>query len=186
MAVNRKITFNTSVYPQETTTISEVPGSLEEYDITKSSYTDYKTISSMGKLGGHGICTSLNVNQWGDGWTSMTSSLLHGLNWEANGTEWESADFLWDTGAEDGISLTTSPTQLTTDINDLSFLYIKNIGSTNTALVSLNGTSGNYYIQIPPSASVHLRGDGTNLECNEVYVKSDSGTTNIEYIIAKE
>ena len=32
-----------------------------------------------------------------------------------------------------------------------------------------------------------MRGDGSNLECNEVYVKCASGkTTQIEYLIAKE
>ena len=80
----------------------------------------------------------------------------------------------------------TSATQLSTDSNDLAFLYIKNLGSTNNVLVSLNGTSGNYYIIIPPEGSVGMRGDDTGLECNEVFVKSNSSTTEIEYLIAKE
>ena len=39
---------------------------------------------------------------------------------------------------------------------------------------------------LPPQGSVNLRGDGTTLECNEVFVKSNSGVTTIEFIIAKE
>ena len=56
-----------------------------------------------------------------------------------------------------------------------------------TGLAGGGSTDGNYYITIPPEGSICLRGDGTNLECREVYVKCASGkTTQIEYLIAKE
>ena len=53
---------------------------------------------------------------------------------------------------------------------------------------SLGGsTDGNYFIIIPPGGSVALRGDGTNVEPDEVYLKCESGeTTTIEFIIAIE
>ena len=70
-------------------------------------------------------------------------------------------------------------------------------GTTYNALLALDetalaadpaGTSdGKYYIIIPPGGSVALRGDGTNVEPDEVFLKCGSGeTTTIEFIIAIE
>ena len=40
---------------------------------------------------------------------------------------------------------------------------------------------------VPPSGSLNLRGDGTDLDLNDVYVKTPSiRKTTIEYIVAKE
>ena len=136
--------------------------------------------STVGKaLGGKGIAT-INKDQWGDGWVSFSHKSGY---WEDQDDVWELLGETWS----GSLSITTTATDqnLTDDTSDLAFLYIKNTGDTNNCLVSLNGVSGNYYIVIPPEGSVNLRGDGTLLECNEVFVKSNTSTTTIEYIIAK-
>ena len=137
--------------------------------------------SSPGKaLGGKGIAT-INATQWGDGWTSFSHT---GAFWEDQGDVWELRGETWS--GELSVTTTATNQNLTDDSSDLAFLYIKNTGDTNNALVSLNGVSGNYHIIIPPNGSVHLRGDGTTLDCNDVFVKSNTSTTTIEFIIAKE
>ena len=94
-----------------------------------------------------------------------------------------------DAGATSCLSLTDN------DDADLAFLYVKNTGTSYNALLALDetglagggSTDGNYYITIPPGGSVALRGDGTNVEPDEVYLKCESGeTTTIEFIIAIE
>ena len=154
-----------------------VPTQSVEMEETSLRHTEFN--SAVGKtLGGKGIAT-INTTQWGDGWVSFSH---FGAYWEDQSDVWGLQGEIWD-----GIlSLTTSPTDLTDDTSDLAFLYIKNLGDTNNCLVSLNGTSGNYYIIIPPEGSVHLRGDGTTLDCNDVFVKSNTSTTTIEFIIAQE
>ena len=137
-------------------------------------------ISSPGKtLGGKGTAI-INKDQWGDGWVSFS----HGKGY------WEDQDDVWELQGEtwSGELSITSATDLTQDSSSTcAFLYIKNTGSSVNAEVSLNGTGGNYYIIVPPNGSVHLRGDGTTLDCNEVFVRGASGssTTTIEFVIAK-
>ena len=162
---------------------------MEESSVTQ---TTFQT-SPNGTLGGKGIAT-INETQWADDWTSMSHFNLD--LWEDVGTEWEAAlSPVWEdfgTGSGDVTITTTGANhQLSDDGSDLAFLYIKNTGDTNNCLVSLQGeVSAKYLIIIPPGGSVHLRGDATTgdgvLDCNDVYVKSDSSTTTIEYIIAQE
>ena len=80
MAQDRKIIMRTSVFPTAQSTIPAVPASLEEYNITKSSYNKNKVTTSIGKLGGNSVMTDITSNQWGDAWTSFTSS-----NWDNAG-----------------------------------------------------------------------------------------------------
>ena len=171
MSNARKVIFSTYVIP---TQIKE----MEEAAITHEEFQ-----SEVGKtLGGKGTAI-INASQWGDKWTSATHGEMN--KWEEfTDVNWE--DVLLYPTKSGRLSLSTSPTQLTSDSTDCAFLYIKNLGLTNNVLVSLNGTSGNYYIIIPPEGSVGMRGDDTGLECNEVFVKSNSSTTEIEYLIAKE
>tara|TARA_Y100000310_G_scaffold4941_1_gene5831 strand:- start:227 stop:754 length:528 start_codon:yes stop_codon:yes gene_type:complete len=171
----RKVIFSTYVVP--TFSIE-----MEETAIT---HTELQT--SPGKtLGGKGSAT-INATQWGDEWTSMEHA---GLSLWEDFTDvfWEDFTSNWETApkGEVTINATLSDNQLSSDSNDLAFLYIKNTGDTEVAGVSLTGSSGTRVIYIPPGGSVHLRGDGTALECNEVYVRAESNTTTIEYIIAKE
>ena len=170
----RKIIFSTYVVPTHSI----------EGEETAIRHTEFQT--SPGKtLGGKGTVT-INKDQWGDDWTSMEHVDLS--QWEDYTTvAWEEVTSDWDTTGTSGVrSIPNTATQLSDDGNDLAFLYIKNTGSDANALVALDGGT-NYYIMIPPGGSVNLRGDGTQLLCNEVRVKaSNSAGTTIEFIIAKE
>ena len=167
MPYARRITFGTQVIPTQSIEMEET--SVRHAEFMASPGTT---------IGGKGTAT-INATQWGDGWVSFSH---HGAYWEDQGDVWELQGEAWS----GRLSISSSATDLTDDTSDLAFLYIKNTGDTNNALVSLNGTGGNYYIIVPPNGSVHLRGDGTTLECNEVFVKSNTSTTTIEFIIAKE
>ena len=164
----RRIIFGTHV----------VPTYSIEGEETSVRHTEFQT--SPGKtLGGKGSA-SINNDQWGDGWTSFNHQ---GAYWEDQSDVWELVGETWS-----GELSITSAVKLTDDTSTTcAFVYIKNTGTSVNAEVSLNDTGGNYYIIIPPGGSVHLRGDGTTLECNKVYVRGASGssTTTIEYIIAK-
>ena len=171
----RRIKFGTHIVA---TQIRE----MEEDTITHEEYQD--NVSKA--LGGKGTAT-INATQWGDDWTSITHGNIS--KWEEFTSPWEET-LIYPTKSG-RLSLSSSATQLSTDSNDCAFLYIKNLGLTNEVLVSLNGTSGNYYIIIPPEGSIGMRGAraGVNdpLDCNDIYVKcSTSETTEIEYLIAKE
>ena len=175
MANARRIIFGTYVVPTKNI-------EMEESSIVHTEFQD----SPAGTLGGKGTAT-INASQWSDGWTSMEH--VNFYTWEDLTTvNWEDTTSIWDFSTKGEITVTTTASnhQLSTDSNDLAFLYIKNTGDTNNCLVSLNGSSGNFYITVPPGGAIHLRGDGTTLDCNDVYVKSNTSTTRIEYIIAKE
>ena len=178
MPNGRRVIFSTYVVP---TQIKE----MEETDVTHEEFQ-----ANVGKtLGGKGTAT-INPTQWGDRWTSTTHGEI--TKWEEFDTvNWE--DVLLYPTQSGRLSISTSATQLTSDTTDCAFLYIKNLGSIKllvaldeTGLAGGGSTDGNYYIEIPSGGSISLRGDGTNLECKEVYVKSSSSTTEIEYLIAKE
>ena len=164
----RKVIFSTYVIP--TFSIER-----EETSVTS---TEFQT-SPAGTLGGKGSVT-IHATQWGDGWVSFAHQ---GAYWEDQSDVWELVGETWS-----GELSITSAVKLTDDTSTTcAFVYIKNTGTSVNAEVSLNDTGGNYFIIIPPGGSVHLRGDGTTLECNKVYVRGASGssTTTIEYIIAK-
>ena len=158
-----------------------VPTQSVEAEETSIRHTEFQA-SPNGTLGGKGTAT-INATQWGDGWTSFSHQ---GAYWEDQSDVWELVGETWSGELE--ITTTLANHQLVDNSisADLAFLYIKNTGDTNNVQVSLNGSSGNDYIIIPPNGSVHLRGDGTNLDCNDVFVKSNTSTTTIEFIIAKE
>ena len=163
----RRVIFSTYVVP--TFSIER-----EETSVTS---TEFQT-SPAGTLGGKGSA-SIDATQWGDGWVSFSH---HKGYWEDQGDVWELQGETWS-----GELSITAATDLTDDGSDLGFLYIKNTGTSVNAEVSLNGTSGNYWIIIPPGGSVHLRGGSTSFNCNSVFVRGASGssTTTIEFIIAQ-
>ena len=166
MPTARKIIFSTYVVPTQTDT-------MEETTRTQTSYQP----SPGGTLGGKGTAI-VDATQWADEWRSAGTT---DFVWE----EWTTTN--WSEGHTwtEYLTISNSAHQLTTDSTDCGFLYVKNLGTAVNALVSLNGTSGNYYIIVPPGGSVCLRGT-TALECNEVYVKAaTSDGTNIEYVIAQ-
>ena len=178
MAVDRRVVMRTSVIPSEQVAIAAVPGSLEEYNISKVTYNDNHTLSSIGRLDGSSLMTDISSNQWGDGWASIVAP-LDATYWEGNEEVWESAGF-WE-GEDPTISATA--VQLSSDTSDLQFCYIKNTGST-AVIISLDGDS-TYPLKLSGGASTMFRGYSSNLKVNEVYVKTASGTSTIEYLIAK-
>ena len=176
MAQDRRVIMRTSVLPTARTAYAAVPGSLEEYDISKATYNKNTVSSSIGRLGGNSTLTDITSAQWGDGWSSFISE---SATWSANLSNWEGADDTWD-----GIfTMSTTQTQLSSDGSDLQFCYIKNLGST-AVIISLDANS-TYPLKLSGGASTMFRGYSTNLKVNEVYVKTASGTSTIEYLIAK-
>ena len=75
MAQDRRVVMRTSVIPSEQVAIAAVPGSLEEYNISKVTYNDNHTLSSIGRLGGSSLMTDITAAQWGDGWSSIVVPL---------------------------------------------------------------------------------------------------------------
>ena len=176
----RKVIFSTYVIPTQSVEAEE----------TSIRHTEFQA-SPNGTLGGKGVAT-INATQWGDEWTSMEHPEFN-LWEEVADVFWEDFTSNWETAPKGEVTITTTGAshQLSSDSSDLAFLYIKNTGADNNCLVSLQGeVSAKYLIIIPPGGSVHLRGDATIgdgvLDCNDVYVKSNTSTTTIEFIIAKE
>ena len=180
MAEARRVIFSTYVIPTKIVDMEETTIKHEEF----LGATDTDTLSKT--LGGRGTAI-IYKEQWGDEWVSTTHGTIN--KWE------EFTDVFWEdvllyptkSGRVVVPASNASPSylQLTTDSTRCAFLYVKNLGDTNKATMSLNGSGGSYYIKIPPEGSVHLRGAST-LECNEVYLQCASGqTTEIEYIVAQ-
>ena len=172
MATDRRVIMRTSVLPTQT-------GTLEEY----TARTSRMVSAQGGRLGGNSTLTDITSAQWGDGWSSMFSPFITwaDLSDDTNdtGNRWEDTYDRWN--GEAGI--TTSTIQLASDTNDLQFCYIKNLGN-NTVRISLDSDS-TYPLQLSSGASTMFRGYSSNLKVNEVYVKTASGTSTIEYLIAK-
>ena len=175
MATDRRVIMRTSVLPTQT-------GTLEEY----TARTSRMVSAQGGRLGGTSKMTDITSNQWGDGWSSMFSPFITwaDLSDATNdtGNRWEDTYDRWN--GEAGI--TTSTIQLASDANDLQFCYIKNLGTT-AVIISLDGQAGTptYPLKLSGGASTMFRGYSTNLKINEVLVKTASGTSTIEYLIAK-
>ena len=175
MATGRRIIMKTSVLPTATTSYSAVPGSLEEYNLTKSAYNKNTISTTIGRLGGASKMTDISSTQWGDGWSSLTSG-----SWSEVATNWNSLTYLYWDGF---VGISTTQLQLSSDSSDVQFCYIKNTGST-AVIISLDANS-TYPLKLSSGASTMFRGYSTNLKINEVYVKTASGTSTIEYLIAK-
>ena len=172
MANARKVIMRTKV------SLLDAVGTLEE-----ETYDDYIASSSIGSVstngrwGGNSVNTDISASQTGN-WSSFVES--ENITWNLNAQNWEEA------GAWTGdFGLTTSAVALSTDTADLKFLYIKNTGS-NTVEISLDSTSsslGTFPIKLSPNASTMLRGT-SDLDRDEVYVKTSSGTSTVDYILA--
>ena len=120
------------------------------------------------------------------------------MNWEdwndtndIYGNRWEDCQEAWDGRLSIGtsaIQLASGTTSASTNNlvvdKDLAFVYVKNLGGTNNVYLSCTaGGSSGYNIVIPPGGSVQFRGGGTH--CDDIYVKTSSSTSTIEYILAK-
>ena len=168
MANARKVIMRTKV------SLLDAVGTLEE-----ETHDDYITSSSIGSVstngrwGGNSVNTDISSSQTGN-WSSFVES--ENIDWNLNAQNWEEA------GAWTGdFGLTTSGVALSTDTADLKFLYIRNTGS-NTVEISLD-TNSSYPIKLSPNASTMLRGT-SDLDRDEVYVKTSSGTSTVDYILA--
>jgi hypothetical protein len=168
MANARKVIMRTKV------SLLDAVGTLEE-----ETHDDYIASSSIGSVstngrwGGNSVNTDISSSQTGN-WSSFVES--ENIDWNLNAQNWEEA------GAWTGdFGLTTSGVALSTDTADLKFLYIKNTGS-NTVEISLDEGSS-YPIKLSANASTMLRGT-SDLDRDEVYVKTSSGTSTVDYILA--
>lgn len=174
MANSRKVIMRTLVVPIERGSHSAVPGVLEEENFTRSAQTPDIITTSIGRLGGSAVNTDVSSSQ-----TGVWSSFVENENnyWNLNAQNWEEAG-AW---AELGIGVTTTQSQLSTDTADLKFFYIKNTGS-NSVYVSLDSNS-TYPLFVSGGASTMFRGT-SDLNRDEIYLKTLSGTSTVDYIIA--
>jgi len=173
MATDRRVVMRTSVIPTERKSYAAVTGSLEENNFTRAAYNK-NVVSSAGRLGGSSKMTDISSTQWQDAWSSLTSG-----SWEEVTTNWNTYYLIWS----GHVGASTTRVQLSSDTDDLQFCYIKNRGS-NTVKISLDSDS-TYPLKLSSGASTMFRGYSTNLKINEVYVKTASGTSTVEYIIAQ-
>ena len=178
MATGRKISFSTNVIPKKIFTMDE--SSITHTDFQDNGNVNYPDINKV--LGGKGEIV-IAPAQWGDGWSSDIHTNIE--NWEDfTLINWE--DVLLHPNGEGSLNVTSaaSPaTQLSTDVNHCIFLHISNIGA-QTLYLSLNNTGGNYHFEIPANASINLR-PVSSVGCNEIFVKTASSSTNIQYLMAK-
>ena len=164
----RRAIFSSYVIPRESVNLEE--------GITK-----WRIDASINKtLGGKGTST-LTGTQWGEAWSSFQHPQQY---WEDCGSNWE------DMGeAYNGVLTISGVTSLNVDSDVAStvviFLYVKNLGTSSTQGLKLSIDGSAYKIYIPPQGSVHLRGDGINLQMEDVKVVRVTSDTTIEFIIAK-
>ena len=168
MANARKVIYSSYVVPIETETSEE--GII---------HSKLDTTTNIKKFAGKGS-VAIAADQVNDEWVSFFGPKQ---NWEDTGTatddEWRYQYTLWD--GKQSIANGSATTIREQDIVDIDFLYIKNTGSDNTATLSLNDIG--YDILIPPGAAVSMRVN--DIASNTIKVDTVSGSTSIEYIIAK-
>ena len=177
MADARRIIFGSSVILQETHDMEE--GNIKAVMLTQDTSGD----AIPGKLGSIGNI-AITANQWGEGWTSMQGSEQYWENmdnhWEDEGSAYTGFMTVGSTGAP------LYPTTATAD-NGVAqtaaakFVYVKNVGD-NAVQLTINGT--NYDIIIPSKGSVSFRGDGTNLQMENLKAQRVSSDSSIEFILA--
>ena len=177
---DRKVIWGTHVIPQESFSTTSTQVTREEGTTAgRASYTDYKLDTTVAKrFGGKGSVT-INTEQGEDGWVSFFSPI--DATWGSRSESddlWESTNTVWD-GA---LSIANgSDTVLRGhDTVNIDFLYIKNTGS-NEATLDI-GNVGND-ILIPAGAAVAMRVNSQTSA--NIRVDTTSGTTTIEYVIAK-
>ena len=175
-AAGRRVIYSSYVVPQEVLV-------LEEGDATTGQLKKYIMESGCGRTFGGKGTVSITADQWGESWTSMQHAQQY---WEQYSSFWEDSMEVWN-----NVGVTISGvTSLVADADIAStvvkFLYIRNLGtnSNQRLKVSLDG-SVNYVITIPANGSVALRGDGSNLQMEDVKVALVDQNTTIEFIIAK-
>ena len=186
MAADRRIIIGTHVSPQKYTTISAVEGTLENVNLDRAAYNKYTIDSTVGNSLSGKSSVDINLSQDWDGWTSMEHSQMYWEAHDGNDTDtdgfWNRATsgtgIWWDGIAEIGTGAITPSNQT----EALAYCYIKNVGS-NAVYISLNsGTK--YQIKISSGAAFSCRGDGTNVNANEIRIKTLSSSSYVEFVIA--
>ena len=168
-ATDRRVIFSSYVVPQESFDLEE-------------GFTKYTIEGGCGRTyGGKGAVYTAD-DQWGEGWTSMNGPQQY---WENMDNHWEDEGSSY-TGFLDIGSGATSLYPTTADVVAqtavVKFVYVKNAGD-NAVKMTLNGSS-DYDIIIPAKGSVSFRGDGTNLQMNDLIVTQVSSGSSIEFILA--
>ena len=176
-AAGRRVIYSSYVVPQEVLV-------LEEGDATVGQLKKYVMESGCGRtFGGKGIVTDVAADQWGESWTSMQHAQQY---WEQYSSFWEDSMEVWNNVGVtiSGVTSLVADTDIASTV--VKFLYIRNLGtnSNQRLKVSLDGST-NYVITIPANGSIALRGDGTNLQMEDVKVALVDQNTTIEFIIAK-
>ena len=164
----RKVIYSSYVVPIETETSEE--GIV---------HSKLDTTTNIKKFAGKGSVT-IAADQINDEWVSFFHP---DQNWEDAGTAtddiWQNQYTLWD--GTQSITNGSATVIRSQDTVNIDFLYIKNTGSSNTATLNLNNIG--YDILIPPGAAVSMRVN--DIASNTIKVDTVSGSTTIEYVIAK-
>ena len=177
----RRIVFSTYVVPKEGEPSEEgIPTKYILLQQDTSGDAVAKTLGSKSMV----ETTEMRADQGYDGWTSM---FHQNSFWEDQNENWEVQMDYWDgtagisTGA---VQLSGGNAQATN--KTMAFVYVKNIGSTKCYLSCTPGGGSGYNIVIPGGGSVQFRGGAADTpNCDDIYVKTASGTTTIEYVLAK-
>lgn len=174
----RRIIFGTYVVPKEGEPSEEgVPTKYILLQEDTSGDAVAKTLGSKSMV----ETSQMQADQGYDGWTSM---FHQNAFWEDQDTNWEASMDYWDGTAEIGIgAIQLSAANAAATNKDLAFVYVKNTGSTKCYLSCTAGGGSGYNIVIPGGGSVQFRGGGTH--CDDIYVKTASETTTVEYVLAK-
>ena len=164
----RRVIYSSYVVPIETETSEE-----------GFTHNKLDTTTNIKKFAGKGT-VPIAADQVNDEWVSFFHP---DQNWEDIGTAtddiWDNQYTLWD--GTQSIANGSATVIRSQDTVAIDFLYIKNTGATNTATLNLNNIG--YDILIPPGAAVSMRVN--DIGSNTIKVDTVSGSTSIEYIIAK-
>ena len=172
---DRRVIWGSHVVPQVSFSTTSTQVTREEGSTAgTASYTDYKLDTTVAKRFGGKGSVDINSDQAVDGWTSFLSPVDN--LWEAVDNVWNLDQTVWD--GKRGV--TTSAAALRSDTVNIDFLYVKNLGSVECQL-ALEGDE--FDILIPGGAAVSMRVN--SISSANIKVQTASGTTTIEYVIAK-
>ena len=180
----RRIIFGTYVIAKEGEPSEEgIPTKYILLQQDTSGDTVAKTLGSKGMV----ATSEMQADQGYDGWTSM---FHQNAFWEDQDENWEVSMDYWDGtaligSATTGVQLSGGNAAATN--KTMAFVYIKNTGATKCYVSCIpGGVNAGYNIVIPAGGSVNFRGGAADTpNCDDIYVRTASGTTTIEYILAK-
>ena len=172
----RKIIFGTSVVPKIQANTTSTQETLEDgTTVGVAQYEDTILDTTIAKRFGSKSTVDTNKDQSLDGWVSF----FHPADNEIDGIDslWGAENREWD----EVVEVSSTAHTLRSDTVDCNFLYVKNIGDTETARVILDGTEPDIFL--PPGAAISLRLN--NVSSADIKVDAAENSTTIEYILAK-